>query len=257
MPVDWIFLIPHGDEIIDMPSEGGRIMNERIKKLAGTDKTDSIVVISPHGLNLPENFSVVNTEYFYANTKLKTTTLKGYWKNDRPLAEKILKATRGFSEEARFVSYSGKASRFPMDFGTSIPLHFFRKKPIIMMGQTRTADRKKLIDFGMALYDLCNAEEKHIGILLSADQAHTHSEAGPYGFSSDAEKYESVVKECLKKGSLEELVRIDDAIVKNAKPDSFWNMCAMHGMISRSGRRSVYDYGYVEVYFGMILAHLA
>ena len=257
MTVDWIYLVPHGDEIIDMPSEGGRIMNEKIRELAEMDEADSIVVISPHGLNLPENFSVVNTEYFYANTKLKTTTLRGHWKNDRPLAEKILKATRGFSEEARFVSYSGKTSRFPMDFGTSIPLHFFRKKPVVMMGQTRTADRKKLIDFGKALYDLCDAEEKHIGILLSADQAHTHSEAGPYGFSSDAKKYESVVKDCLKKGSLEELARIDDAVVKNAKPDSFWNMCAMHGMLTCSGRRTVYDYGYIEVYFGMILAHSA
>ena len=255
MTVDWIYVIPHGDEIIDLPSAGSRTMNRMITELAARDASDTIVTISPHGLSLPNSFSVVNTESFYAVTKLKTTTLRGIWKNDRAIAERIVSESGGLAEEARFIAYSGRISKFPMDFGTSIPLHFFRKKPIVMMGQTRNLDRQRLVEFGKMLYSVCEDNPKHIGILISADQAHTHSEDGPYGYTEDAQKYESIVKDSLKEGRMDRLLDIDDKIIKNAKPDSFWNMCALHGMLVASGRRAVFDFGYVEVYFGMMLAH--
>ncbi len=255
MVIDWIYMVPHGDEIIDLPSEGGTIMNSKIKKLAAVDESDTIVVLSPHGLTLPRNFSIINTEWFYADTHLKKITISGEWKNDRELTEQISSLADSFTEEARFITYSGEMSRFPMDFGTAIPLHFFKRKPVVMMGQSRMPDRQKLINFGKELVKICEKQEKKIGIIISADQAHTHSETGPYGFSPDAVKYEKVVKDCLVKGSLEELTKIDESIVKNGKPDSFWNLCVLHGMLLEKNWKIVFDYGYVEVYFGMMLAH--
>ena len=255
MVLNTIYMIPHGDELIDLPNRESLELSQLLRELAEKDDSEILVVLSPHGVNLSKNIGVINTEYFEANTKLKDKYLYFRAKNERKLTENILRSTADTTEELRFVTYSGELSSFPLDFGSSIPLYFFRQREIVMVGQSRINQRDKLVNFGKALYRSVEEYGKKVSIIISADQAHTHSARGPYGHSPNAEKYEAIVKHCLETGSFQELYEIDQEIVDTGKPDSFRNLMVMNGLLQESGKKMHLDYAYVEVYFGMMLAH--
>lgn len=255
MVLNKVYMIPHGDELIDLPNQQSRELSGILCELSEKDSSDILVVLSPHGVNLSKNIAVVNTENFEANTKLRDKYLHFTAKNERSLTENLLRSAPDTTEELRFVTYSGDLSTFPLDFGSSIPLYFFRQRSIVLVGQSRIADRDKLVNFGRSLCRVAEEYEKSVSIIISADQAHTHSENGPYGYSPNAEKYEDIVKKSFEKGSFQDLYKIDQNIVDTGKPDSFWNLMVMHGILQESGKKMHLDYGYVEVYFGMMLAH--
>ncbi|ARD84917.1 hypothetical protein FAD_1036 [Ferroplasma acidiphilum] len=255
MVLNNIYMIPHGDELIDIPDEDSRKLSNALKELTENDSSDVLVILSPHGVNLSKNIAVVNTEYFKADTQLKNTYLDFKVQNERKLTEDIIKSTRDTTEELRFITYSGDISVFPLDFGSSIPLSFFKQRNIVLIGQSRINDRGRLINFGKSLYNTVQAYNKKVSIIISADQAHTHSDKGPYGYSQNAEKYENTVKHCFETGSFEALYKIEQEIIDTGKPDSFWNLMVMYGILQASGRKMRLDYHYVEIYFGMMLAH--
>ncbi len=255
MTLTGLYLIPHGDEILDLPDENSRLMAEKIRHVTDADRSDSFAVISPHSLSLSKNLSVVLSSYLRVNYKLKTGALRKTYVNDRPLAERILLADPDFTESASLIASSGPNSIFPMDFGTAIPLQFFHRKKVSMMGQPRISDREALVRFGRRLYRAIEEYEGSVSLIISADQAHTHSAAGPYGYSPDAEMYDSMVRDAVKTSNLSSLMKIDRDTISRAKPDSYWNMLILHGILMESGISLELDFYYVAVYFGMLLGH--
>lgn len=250
-----IYVIPHGDEILDLVDNESEIMNAKISQLARKDEADTKVIISPHGIRLSERIGIINTEFFQGYFKLKHKTLRSVYRNDRNLTNTILRATNGITEEVGFVSSSGQLSRFPLDFGTLIPLQFFKKTPIVYIGQPRFNDRKKLIEFGKSLYRVVAASDHRVSIIISADQAHTHSKDGPYGYSKFAAEYDGIIKRTIKENDFSELNNITDSFIEMAKPDSFWNMMILQGILLSSDKKMQLDYYYLEQYYGMMLAH--
>lgn len=250
-----IYIIPHGDELIDLPTEGSIRMSSTIREIVKYDKSEVLAIASPHGVRLSRTVPIVNTERFAGSFDLSTRTIEMKLSNERPLAELILKESGDDAEEVGFVTVQGEKSVFPLDFGTLIPLNFFNKRPIVYLGQSRLRDRQRLLRFGEELYRAISNYGKRVSLVMSADQAHTHSSEGPYGFSADAEVYEEILKNCIKTGDFSELLSMDDALISNAKPDSYWNMVILSSVLKDSGRRMTLDFSYVEKYFGMLCAH--
>ncbi len=250
-----LYIMPHGDELVDLPDDKSVIMRNHIVELARKDDSDVIVIISPHGMTVNDQMAVINTEHFVAQTKLANKVLDFQCRNERKLTEEIIRQFPGFCIDVRFSAYSGELSSFPLDFGSSIPLYFFRQRDIVMIGQPRIEDRSKLVNFGKKLYQIAKEYPKKVSVILSADQAHTHSETGPYGYSEEAKKYEKILADSLSGGSLNAIYDLGSSIVQNAKPDSFWNMLILKGFLEESGMEMRIDFHYVAVYFGMLLAH--
>ncbi len=250
-----LYIIPHGDELIDLPDKESVTMRNYIAEIAGNDDSDVIVILSPHGMTIKDHMAVINTEYFRAETKLVNKKLDFLCSNERKLTEEIIEKFPEFCLDVRFSTYSGELSVFPLDFGSSIPLYFFNQRKIVMIGQPRINDRAKLVDFGKSLFHIVKNYPKKVSIILSADQAHTHSAKGPYGYSEDADKYEKILVNAIKNNSLDPLYTIDQETVNRGKPDSFWNMLILKGIMDESGIKIIIDYHYVAVYFGMLLAH--
>jgi aromatic ring-opening dioxygenase LigB subunit len=255
MSLNKVYIFPHGDEIIDLPDDHAEQMNHVIRNLVEKDDSDVLVIISPHGLTLGQKLAVINTEFFYANTELKNKTLKFKATNERNLTEEIIEKESQLCQEVRFSTYSGELSAFPLDFGSAIPLYFFKQRSIVVMGQPRIDDRASLENFGKTLYNLSKKYPKKVSIIISADQAHTHSSLGPYGYSERAIQYEEILKEAIGKNDLSVISTMDSNLIKEAKPDSYWNMLILKGIMESSGLRMKIDYHYVAVYFGMLLAH--
>ncbi len=255
MTLENVYIIPHGDEIIDHPNQKSIELSEKIREVTADDRSETLLILSPHGLRLSRSIGVINTENLAADFQLKTKRLEGEYKTDRKLAKAILESSEAV-QEVSFVTSSGPLSRFTMDFGTVIPLQFFSQKNIVSIGQPRIFDLELLQDFGKTLANVVQKLPTRISIIISADQAHTHHASGPYGYSDKSAAYEELIEKCVRDSNFEPLLDLSEDFIDSAKPDSYWNMLILKGIMDETGMRSVLDYHYIEIYFGMLLGHL-
>ncbi len=247
------YLIPHGDEILSFPNQESRKMNGSISKETKGDPSETVLIISPHSLRIPSGLPVVNTQYLSGKYEIGKNILKGDYETDRNLNSDLIKKSKHFVE-VNFVTTTGKLSTFPADFGTLIPLTFFCNKRVSMLGQWRTPRRDLLIDLGKKLYDVVLKSDRKISVVFSADQAHTHSRTGPYGFDGRAKKYDKMVERAIRTNAFDELVSLDDEYLDGAKPDSYWNLLMYHGFTERGKLTPKFHYYYLQEYFGMLFA---
>ncbi|MFG1519251.1 MAG: hypothetical protein AAE977_02055 [Thermoplasmataceae archaeon] len=250
-----VYVIPHGDELIDLPDTNSREMATSLAAIASHDSSDVLAIISPHNLRLERNISVIKTQYLRLNYRLKTGTIRGKYETDSNLADLITTRNPEITEGAYFITSSGSNSVFPMDFGTGIPLHFFRKRNIVSLGQARMGDRKVLMNFGRSLCHTLNNYSRSVSLIISADQAHTHSENGPYGYAPEARLYDETIIDAIKRSRLSSILSISENLITKGKPDSYWNMLILAGIIEECELQLNFDYYYVAEYFGMLLAH--
>ncbi|MCL4334022.1 MAG: hypothetical protein M1161_01890 [Candidatus Thermoplasmatota archaeon] len=247
------YLIPHGDEILSFPNRESREMNKSIAKESKNDPSETILIISPHSLRIPCGLPVVNTQYLSGKYEIGKSTLKGEYETDRELNSLLIKKSKYFVE-TNFVTTSGKLSTFPVDFGSLIPLTFFCDKKVSLLGQWRTSKRDLLISLGRKMFEVVSKSERKISVVFSADQAHTHSKKGPYGFDTRAKKYDSIVKKAIESNKFDELFSLDDDYIEGAKPDSYWNLLMLHGFIEQGSLKPKFHYYYLQEYFGMLFA---
>lgn len=250
-----VYLIPHGDEIIDLPNENSRKMNKEISRVTSRDSSDTILIMSPHGLTLSKSFGIINTQSIRADLRLKRKRIRKLYHTDRELVKAIITASKE-SQEVSFSTSTGPKSVLPLDFGSVIPLDFFPQRDIVAIGQPRIWDRDLLQDYGRLLVRIAENSEKRVSIIISADQAHTHASTGPYGFAEESASYEKLVEECVLKSDLSPLIPLKEDFIMKAKPDSYWNLLVLKGIMEETGMKSVLDFHYIEEYFGMLLAHL-
>jgi aromatic ring-opening dioxygenase LigB subunit len=255
MTLERLYVLPHGDEILDKPNKESAELYEKMKEITAGDNSDTILVLTPHGASLSRGIAIINTENLHGEYQIKTGLLKSSHKTNKQLVRNIVSEFGKDLVEINFATSSGPLSVFPEDFGTIIPLTFFRQTKAVIIGQPRMTDRTKLMQLGEAIwYAIDNMDEK-ISVIFSADQAHTHNASGPYGFSDYARTYEDRIVRFFKSGSLEGIEDLQDDMISEAKPDSYWNMVILNGFLKNSGMKMVLDYHYVENYFGMLLAH--
>ncbi len=254
MTLEAVYLSPHGDELITAPNKESKDLADHLKELAKKDRSQAIVIISPHGLRLGKSVSVITNDYFSGYLKLGRKVIRKKFVNEKDLALRIVNNVE-MAEEASIITSSGPKSIFPLDFGSLIPLNFFKNRRIVAMGQPRIWLLDNLESFGRKLFQEVKRFPKPISVIFSADQAHTHSARGPYGYSRYSKDYESLVEESVKSGDFSKLKSLRREIIEEAKPDSFWNMIIMKGFLEEADMKLILDYHYVENYFGMLLAH--
>jgi aromatic ring-opening dioxygenase LigB subunit len=146
-----------------------------------------------------------------------------------------------------------------MDWGTVIPLWFFLRENrlrsrIVIVTPSRDIPLEQNVRFGEAVGRVAEASEKRVAFVASSDQAHTHDAKGPYGFSPKARLYDAAVVRAIEKGRLSDILKLDPEIVEEAKPDSFWQMAMLAGVLKVVGMKgALYSYQ-VSTYFGMLCA---
>ncbi len=247
------YLIPHGDEILSLPNKESRLMNEAIIKATRGDSADSVLIISPHSLRIPSGLPVINTQYLSGRYRIGKITLKGEYVTDRELNSLLIKSSKYFVE-TNFVTAEGELSTFPVDFGALIPLTFFCTKKVSMLGQWRTTKRNQLIELGRRLFDIVSGLDEKVSVVFSADQAHTHSKTGPYGFNTEAKRYDKTVIKAIRTNRFDDIAHLSEDHIASAKPDSYWNLLMFHGFADQGNLVPKFHYYYLQEYFGMILA---
>lgn len=247
------YIIPHGDELISQPNNKSRQMNRRVSQITRGDSSETVVIISPHSLRISCGLPLINTEHLSGRYRIGDRTIRRTYNCDRSLGRSIIDSSK-IVVETTFITGEGDLSVFPIDFGALIPLTFFKRKKIVLIGQWREPNKSSLIDFGKELYKIVSNEKKLISVVFSADQAHAHSKEGPYGYDCRAKEYDDLVIKTLRYNNFEPLIDLDDDFISGAKPDSYWNLLNFHGFIKEGNLIPIFKYYYLQKYFGMLLA---
>ncbi|WP_297458031.1 extradiol dioxygenase, partial [Thermococcus sp.] len=249
-----IGLMPHGNPVLMPEDEETKRLAEVLRDIGEAFRdVDSYVLISPHNVRMSDHIGVVMAEHLISWLGFEGVELPGEWETDRELAERIYEATKDrFSVvDLHFASRSGRYSRWPLTWGELIPLQFLEKKPLVLLTPARNLNREALIGFGEALGDLIEESEKKVALIISADHGHAHDENGPYGYRKESEEYDRLIMRLINEDRLEELPEIPDELIRNALPDSYWQMLIMLGAM-RVGEFQLKESAYAcPTYFGM------
>jgi len=181
---------------------------------------------------------------------------------DRELADRCLTSLRQDGIPAVGVSYGANdaaAGVFPMDWAILVPLWFMggrRPTPVPAVGiaPARDLSDDAHVKAGEALRSAIDASSKRVALIASCDHAHAHDPKGPYGFSPAAKVFDAQVVDIVKRDSLADLLAIDRALIRDGKPDSYWQMLMLHGAIRSGGWRGDLISYEAPTYFGMLCA---
>jgi aromatic ring-opening dioxygenase LigB subunit len=161
---------------------------------------------------------------------------------------------------ANYGTAAGSSSDLQMDWGTLVPLWFVLKEQrlksrILIVAPSRELPLRENFVFGQLLGRLMKRDRKRkFAFIASADQAHTHSRSGPYGFSSAAVKYDDFVLDAIRDNNLKRILRLTPKFIEEAKPDSLWQMVMLAGIDEVVPLRSKLLSYQVPSYYGMACA---
>ncbi len=253
-------VVPHGDEILSPEGDESRRLHDAMLKLRGLIEelgVEGYVLITPHNIRIDTHIGVILTEY-----------LGGFWKYGKIRIRRKIRCIRDLASEIyekskkegipvvgiNFGALEGPHSSMPLDWGSLIPLYFLPKRDAVLITPARAIERDELIRFGTLLADVLNVRKESLALIVSADHAHAHSYDGPYGFSPLAKEYDRLVVKALKSGDLLSLKNLDENLIQEAKPDSYWQLLILGGVLERIPLRNLLvEYG-LPTYFGMAVA---
>ncbi|MDA4125078.1 MAG: extradiol ring-cleavage dioxygenase [Thaumarchaeota archaeon] len=272
MPVVYACIAPHGGETI--PSLAGESLRlfaptrEGMRTLARgmtASAPDTLVIATPHNLRLQKHIGVVISENTSGRLAEGKAEVKLRAKCDLELGRALIDQAEAMGLPVAGANYGGlegPSSDLAMDWGTLVPLWFFlkgrrRKSRVLIVTPSRGIPLKQNFDFGRAVAEVAAETTKRIAFVASSDQAHAHREDGPYGFSPRAEEYDRKVVEAVRRNRLDSILDFDPSLIEAAKPDSFWQMAMLAGVLSMvpmDGRVVSYQ---VPTYYGMLCARFS
>jgi len=273
MTIVFAGIAPHDDEIVpelvsEMDEESRQLMNAMIQLSDSLYKKDPdvIVIASPHNLRLLKHIGIISTSY-----------AEGVWETDYGAIDIKVKCDRIFANmlyelasinklPVILVNYGvaeGELSNFCLDWGTIIPLWFIQKRymtankalpPIVLITPSREIPWDNLVKLGEFIVDIAIKSNKKTAFIASADQGHAHDPKGPYGFDKASEEFDKYVLNLVKSGSLSKLLELKPSFIEKAKPDSFWQMLILLGILNRTNlKNQLVVYG-CPTYYGMLVA---
>lgn len=220
MPIVYSAIVPHPPLLI--PAIG----KENIKEIKNTvqaykkleenlyaHKVDTIVIISPHGLIMPNSFTMNLSPNFFINFEefgdlVTKTELKG----DIGLAYKI-------RESLETKAPLQLISEPNLDHGSGVPLWLLTKNlkqakiiPIYYSGLNLEAHFK----FGQLLKKQLMRHGKRIAVIASGDLSHRLTKDAPAGYSRQGAKFDKKLVELIKTKKTPDILRLDEKLIDDA-----------------------------------------
>ncbi len=275
MPLVYACIAPHGEPIIPplaRPGERARYRQttramQRLAREIRAARAQTIVVATPHNLRLRGYIGVVTAEnvsgvlpMFAPDPDLPRQPIRA--KTDRDFADLLLAGARrrGIpAVGANYATASGRYSNMPLDWGTLVPLWFFlrgyRSRPqVVVVTPSREIPLAENVRFGAMIADLAQHSRRRLVFVASADHAHAHQRSGPYGFSTAAARYDASMVGAVRADDLRSVLQISPRLVRDAKPDSLWQVAMLAGVADRLRLRPELLSYQVPTYYGMICA---
>jgi len=198
---------------------------ERIIQL----QIDSLLIISPHAINLGKAFGINLINNYQGNFKkfgdLATTiSVRG----DIELAYKI----KEYLETKLSIQIYSEEN---LDYGTSVPLFHLMKNNFnfkIIPISPADLDKESHFKFGQLLRKQIDLTSKKIAVISSLNLSHRHDQAYPGGYHQDGKKFDTEIKEKIKDKNMTDLLNLPDDVIQNAASCSFSSIIILAGLLS-------------------------
>lgn len=233
---------------------------------------EAVIVLTPHNIHVEGAMAVLVAGKLAGELKEGGARRDGFDPDegsrsvslrvatDRALARSCLEALRSAGIAAVGVSYGANdaaAATFPMDWAVLVPLWSMGVRdriPAVAMAPARDMSFETHVRAGEALRDAIEGSGKRVALIASCDHAHTHDAAGPYGHSPAARTFDARIVDIVRRDRLEDLLAIEPDLIREAKPDSYWQMLMLHGALRGQGWRGELLSYEAPTYFGMLCA---
>ncbi len=273
MPLVFACVAPHGEPIIPRLAspaarpryaETTRAMRRLAREIRAA-RPHTLVVATPHNLRLRGYIGVVTAEHASGALPMfgrGPARLRIRADGDVAFAEALLaeaERRRLPVVGANFATTAGRFSNMPLDWGSLVPLSFFlqghRVRPkLVLVSPSREIPLGDNVRFGAVIADVAEKMKTRVVFVASADHAHAHRRSGPYGFSRAAATYDRLMTEAIRQNDLRSVLRIDPGLVRDAKPDSLWQVAVLAGVAERLRLRAELLSYQVPAYYGMLCA---
>lgn len=214
-------IVPHNPILIP------QIGKENIKKFAATNKAylklaselkkarvDTILIISPHGIINPNNFTLNLNPKFQINfNEFGDFTTDICWQGDIGLAYKI-------REQLETKAPVQLTSVENLDYGSAVPLYILLGENIgpikIIPLYYSELPNKNHYEFGKLLKKELLNSEKRIAVLASGELSHRVNKEAPAGYSPKGKKFDKKLIDLILNKKNQDIVNLDDALISEA-----------------------------------------
>jgi len=269
------YLVPHGNQIIpglEQPyAEGFRPLHqamEQARDRLAADGADLLILLTPHGIALPEAYGVYLNErlqglYYDLSESNVFGQVRGraLWPGDRTVAEGLVAALQGAGLPAAGLLQGAPSFPIALTWGELVPLHYLGSSGsprvvVVSLPRTRANLLKiedQLFTLGRTLRDFASRTEQRASLVISADLAHTHTAEGPYGVHASAPAYDHLAQEWAWAPTRERLAGLLE-LQPTALACGMAGMCALQPVLEAEGLVCSGVTYAVPTYFGMMVA---
>jgi len=233
----------------------GQMESEKVKEtqyamveLAGRIKdsgADTVVIISPHapifqdvvGINMKP---VLKGDF----DKFGAGYLRYELENDLPLVAEIKKQAAGL--DLQVLELNDDVERryglsLDLDHGVTVPLFFMEEigvvLPLVHVAMS-VAPPEQLYRFGLAVRQASEVLGRKVALLASGDLSHCLTADAPGGYNKRGEEFDLELKRLLEAADLEGIVKMDQALVREAGECGYRSIVMMLGALDGYDVRS-------------------
>ncbi|MHA2028975.1 MAG: DODA-type extradiol aromatic ring-opening family dioxygenase [Candidatus Kariarchaeaceae archaeon] len=274
-----VYFLPHGMQIIpgmedpyNQDFENLHIKMTQITKLLEEDNSEIVILVTPHGLNLADQFLIYEHNEFLGNYfKIVEDESVVYgdlietksWKGDQEFSinfkEYLLK--NGINAQGLTQGYAD----YPLTlaWGETVPLYYLPQTnnvKIVILGLPRSRHEKiydiqdTLVDLGQLVLQFCKEIPERTALIFSGDLSHTHVDGGPYGFHPSSKTFDKLVE----RWSREPLRNVFENILElqqTALACGMAGLSMLQGIADKNKLINTFDFYDLPTYFGMIVNH--
>ncbi len=200
---------------------------------------DTVVIISPHGPVQMGYMSIVESVYlegsflqFGDNTLMK-------FESDLDLGLDIKKIA-----DTKKIPVEMINSGIPLDHGSMVPLYFLAKQnPKIKIVPITFSylDYQKHFEFGEAIYEAIESENKNIALVASGDLSHRLIPDAPAGYSPRGKEFDELLIKLLEENKAGEIFNLDSNLIEEA------GECGLRSIIILLGALSLLEYKFEKL----------
>jgi aromatic ring-opening dioxygenase LigB subunit len=275
MTLKYSTILPHGfnliEDIYPNPDIEWKELIDSMKTIAQeiySSEPQVIIIASPHNLRIDGQIGLITAEWLEGTWWNEDKSLKAELKvkTDRETANLIYARGKQLKLPIVAVNYGaagGDISSMKMDWGTLIPLWYINKvyeennkefPPIVLITPSREIPWSDLVELGKLINGVCVNNEISTVFIASCDHGHAHYPDGPYGYHPASKVFDEQILSWIKNSELEKLLTLSPEFIEQAKPDSFWQMLILLGILEVTDlKNDMCVYGCPE-YYGMIVA---
>lgn len=186
---------------------------KKLEKELYASKPETIIIISPHGSLLPDNFTInLNPVYESSFVDFGDFATKKEYKADLGLIDKIFEANK-YHLPLKILSEP------TLDHGASVPLFYLCEHlpaiKILPMGYS-LLDSETHLEFGKRLKDIIFETNKRIAVIASGDLSHCLTPEAPGGFTPEGKEFDEQLVKLLEQKDIEGILKLEPDLIEKA-----------------------------------------